>query len=93
MWVYVERLQNGTWANSGSINVDMIELKQYLEDKIVRVAKPGLSQPFRSYFKGSKFKALACVVNKDLPEEFGVIMRKDFMYRVVWIVPLKTEEQ
>lgn len=86
MWVYIERLEAGTWVNSGSVNMAPEFLKEFKARD--QVSKMAISEPMRSYLKKSLLTPHVCVVidPDDLPEVPGLILDTSMVYRFVFLI-------
>jgi len=89
VWVYIERLEAGTWVNSGSANVDPSYMDKFPVKDLV--SKMAISEPMRSYLKKSLLVPYVCTVDvDDLTKEEripGLILDAGVaIYRFVFLV-------
>jgi len=85
MWVYVERLESGTWVNSGSVKVDQSYIDKFQPMDLV--SKMAISEPMRSYLKKSLLKPCVHVVMdmSEVEDPPGLILDKSQVYRFVFL--------
>ncbi len=89
MWVYIERLDNGRWVNSGTVQVDYAEhLKN--NPRPNRISKKLVSEPLRSMVKTPYFAVLASSLKEGL-ELPGIALIPSMVYRLIF--PVKAIEQ
>lgn len=86
MWVYIERIENGTWVNSGSVNMTPEFLKEF--KAMDQVSKMAISEPMRSYLKKSLLVPHVCVVidPNNLPKVPGLVLDTSLVYRFVFLI-------
>ena len=85
MWVYIERLEAGTWVNSGSANMDPSYMEKFKPRDLV--SKMAISEPMRSYLKKSLLVPYVCVVldMKEVEDLPGLVLDKSQVYRFVFL--------
>jgi hypothetical protein len=85
MWMYVERLENGEWTNTGSTKVSNETFEIFDKSKI---SKRLVSQPLRDFLKGEYFHTVLAHVpaHPELLGIKGIQFSPEITYRFLFFI-------